>query len=98
RAASHLPDVLAEVADGHTPIHGHLPRIGRLLARDHAKNRGLARAVGADEPHLFAAIDGGGCLEKEDLLAVLLADGVEPDHEGGVIARTDRARTRVSGR
>ena len=79
-APRHLADVLAEVADGHAAVDRHLAVVGRLLPHDQAENRGLAGAVGADQPHLLAAVDGGGRVDEEDVRAVLLADGIEADH------------------
>ena len=45
-APGHLADVLAEIADGHAAVGRDLPLVGRLLAGDHPKQRGLAGAVG----------------------------------------------------
>ena len=42
RAARHLLDVLAEVADGQLLRHRHVALVGRLLADDHPEQRGLA--------------------------------------------------------
>ena len=79
-AARHLAHVLAEVADGHAAIDGHLALVGLLLARDHPEQRRLAGAVGADEADLLALVERRGGLDEEDLVAVLLADVVETDH------------------
>ena len=48
--------------------------IGLLLAHDHAEDGRLARAVGPDEPDLFASIDAHRCVQKEGLFSVLLPD------------------------
>ena len=47
RAARHLLDVLAEVADGQLLRDRDLALVGRLLAHDHAEERRLAGAVRA---------------------------------------------------
>jgi hypothetical protein len=98
----HLAHVLREVADGHAAVDGDLALVGRLLARDQAEQGGLAGAVRADEADLLAAVDDGGGLHEEELVAVLLGDGVEADHEGRVLARRTRrfkpARRRRAGR
>ncbi len=78
--AGHLADILAEVADGHAAVDGDLALVGLLLAHDHAKERRLAGAVGADEADLLAAVDGGGGLDEQELFPVLLADAVETNH------------------
>jgi hypothetical protein len=80
-AAGHLAHVLAEVADADAAIDRHLALVGRLLLHDQTKDGGLAGAVGADQAHLFPAVDGRRRLHEQDLGAVLLADLVEPDHE-----------------
>ena len=54
RAARHLLDVLAEVADRQLLRHRDVAFVGRLLADDHAEERGLAGAVRADEADLLA--------------------------------------------
>ena len=79
-AAGHLADVLAEIADGDAAIDGHLALVGLLLAGDHAEQRRLAGAVGADEADLLALLERRRGLDEEDLVAVLLADVVEADH------------------
>ena len=79
-AARHLADVLAEIADGDAAIDRDLPLVGRLLARHHAQQRGLAGAVGADEADLLALHQGGGGLDEQQMLAVLLGDVFETYH------------------
>ncbi|MGY4436785.1 hypothetical protein ACVWWO_009262 [Bradyrhizobium sp. F1.13.1] len=80
-AAGHLADVLVEIADGDAAIGRDLPLIGRFLAGDHPEERGLACAVRADEPDLLALVEGGGRFDEQYLVAGLLADVVEADHE-----------------
>ena len=58
-----------------------LALVGLLLAGDHAEQRGLAGAVRPDQADLLALLERRGGLDEEDLVAVLLADVVETDHE-----------------
>jgi hypothetical protein len=80
--ARHLPDVLAEIADGNAPIERDLALIRRLLARNHPEKRGLAGPVRADQADLLALLQGRGGFDEEDLVADLLADVIETDHWG----------------
>ena len=79
-AARHLLDVLAEVADGEPLRDRDLAFVGRLFADDHAEERGLAGAVGADQADLLAGIELKGGVDEDELLAVLLVDVGEGDH------------------
>ena len=80
RAARHLLDVLAEVADGQLLRHRHVAFVRRFLADDHPEQRRLAGAVRADEADLFAGIELEGGVDEEDLPAVLLADAGKRNH------------------
>ena len=80
RAAGHLFDVLAEVADGQLLRDRHLALIRCFLAGDHAEDGGLAGAVGADEADLLALLQRCGSFDEEDLVADLLGDVIETDH------------------
>ena len=80
-AAGHLLDVLAEVADGELAGDRDLALVRRLLSDDQAEERGLARAVGTDEPDLLARVELEGRVDEKDLPAVLLAEMGERDHE-----------------
>ena len=79
-ATAHVARVLAEVADGDAAIDGDLPIVGLLLLDDQTEDRGLAGAVGTDEPDLLAAKDAHLRVDEEDLFAVALAYVVEPNH------------------
>ncbi len=81
--SGHLTDVLAEVTERGAAIDGDLAAVRQLLLHEHPKERGLARAVGAHEPHLLSTVDRGGGLRKEDLPAVAFVDAVDADHELG---------------
>src|ERR1019366_3908536 len=78
---AHLADVLAEVPDADVLLDGDLPAVGLLFADDEPEDGRLARAVGPDQPHLLPAEDAHRRLQEEDLVAVLLGDGVEANHE-----------------
>ena len=80
RAAGHLLDVLPEVADRQLLRHRDVAVVGRLLADDHAEERGLAGAVRSDEPDFFAGIELERRVDEQDLSSVLLADAREGDH------------------
>ena len=80
RAARHLLDVLAEVADGELLGNRDLALVGALLARDHAEEGGLARTVRAHEADLLPGVELERGVHEEDLAAVLLADAGEGDH------------------
>ena len=82
-AAGHLADVLAEIADRHPGVGRDLALVGLVLAGDHPEQRRLARPVGTDETDLFTALQSHGRLDEEDLVSILLADGVEADHGRG---------------
>ena len=58
--------------------------VGRLGARDHAEDGGFAGAIGADEAHLLALLQGHRGVDEQDLVAVLLGDGIETDHGYGL--------------
>ena len=88
RAAGHLLDVLAEVADGQLLRHRHVAFVRRLLADDHPEQRRLAGAVRADEADLLAGIELERGVDEEDLPAVLLADARERDHVASMKARS----------
>src|SRR4029078_2224427 len=76
----HHAHILAEIADGHAGLDRDLAVIGPVLAGDHAENRRLAGAVGADKPHLLALLDAHRGVDEQDLVAVLLTDVVEANH------------------
>ena len=80
RAPGHLLDVLPEVPDGELPGNGDLPLVGGLLADDEPEQRGLPRAVGADQADLLAGVQLERRVDEEDLPAVLLAEMGKGDH------------------
>src|SRR5262249_52121544 len=52
-----------------------------LLAGDHPEQRRLAGSVGTDQADLLALLDRRRGLDEENLVAILLADVVETNHE-----------------
>ena len=65
RAALHLLDVLAEVADGELLRNRDGALVGVFLAHDHAEKRGLAGAVGAHQADLLAGVQLKGCVDED---------------------------------
>ena len=101
RAALHLFDVLAEVADGQLFGDGDVAFVGRFLADDHAEEGGLAGAVGSDQADFFAGVELEGGVDEDELLAVLFVDRGKRDHlkpgrPGGLPYRTSSRRLRSS--
>src|SRR5437660_3465966 len=80
-AAGHLLDVLPEIADGHLLRHGDVAIVRRLLADNHAKERGLTRTVRPNEPGPLARIELEGSVDEDELPPVLLGNSAEADHE-----------------
>src|SRR5207247_564903 len=75
-------------------IDHHRAALGFLLADDEAKDRRLARAVGPAQADALALEQAHRGVEKQDLLAVLLADRLEANHVT-TPRRTRRARVRA---
>ena len=73
-AARHLFHILAEVADRQFFRHGNVALIGRFLTDNHAEKRGFAGAIRADQSHLFTGVQLKGCVDKNQLLPILLVD------------------------
>ncbi len=65
---------LVDVGHLHRRADGQRARVGRLLARDHAEERRLARAVGADDADDAAAREGELEILEEEPVAVSLGD------------------------
>ena len=76
----HLFHVLAEIADGELLGNGDVAFVGLFLAHDHAKQRGLAGAVGADQADLLARVQLKRRVDENQLLAVLLVDTGKRNH------------------
>src|SRR6185312_653931 len=90
--ARHFADVLAEIADGHAGIDRELAIVGAILPGDHTEQRRLAGAIGADKSHLFSLLDAHRSLDEQDLVAVLLADVIEANHEVRAFSRSTKHR------
>src|SRR6059036_2770246 len=82
RAAGHLFDILAEVADREFFRDRHLAFVRRVFADDQPEQRRLAGAVGADEADPLVRIELKGGVDEQDLPAVLLVDARESNHVG----------------
>ena len=54
--------------------------VGIFLAHDHAEERGLAGAVGTDQPDLLAGVQLKRSVDEDQLLAVLLVDIGKRNH------------------
>ena len=80
RAALHLFHVLTEIADGELLRDRDLAFVGRLFADHHAEERGLAGAVGTDQPDLLTGVQLKGSVDENQLLAVLLVDVGKRNH------------------
>jgi len=91
-AALHLANVLAEMSDADPPVDDDLAFVEVLLAHDQPKQRGLARAVRPHEADLLAAMHERRGLEKEDLLAVALADRIKADQCKASVTTPQRFR------
>ena len=88
RAALHLLDVLAEVADGQLLGNRDVAFVGSLFADHHAEERGLAGAVGTHQADLLAGVQLKGSVDEDQLLAVLLVDVGKRDHFEGATCGT----------
>ena len=96
-AALHLLHVLAEVADGQLLGNRDVALVGDFLADDHAEERGLAGAVGADQADLLAGVQLKGGVDENQLLAVLLVDAGERNHRNTKLAEwANRASDQAS--
>ena len=80
RAARHLLDVLAEIADRQLLRDRHVAFVGDLLAGDQPEQRGLSGSVRADQADFLSRIELERGVDEEELAAVLLADAGQRDH------------------
>ncbi len=80
RPALHLLHVLPEIADVQPLGNRDLAFVGLLFADDHAEERRLARAVGANQADLLAGVQLKRSVDKNQLLAVLLIDIGKRNH------------------
>ncbi len=77
----HFADILAEIADRHAGIDRHMAIIGPILAGDHPEKRRLAGAIRPDKSNLLTLLNAHRRLDEQELMAVLLADVLETNHE-----------------
>ena len=80
RAALHLLNVLAKIANSEFFGNRNVSLIGRFFAHDHSEERGLARAIRAHQSDLLAGIQLEGSIHEHELLAVLLIDIGKRNH------------------
>ncbi len=85
-AAVHLFDILAEITDRDPLGHRDLALVGGFFAHDHAKERGLAGSVGADQTDFLAGIELKGSIHKDELLPVLLVNVRKRNHQAELSA------------
>src|SRR6476620_7321979 len=80
RASRHLLHVLAEVADRQLLRNRHLPFVRHLFARDHPEQSRLPCPIRANQADLLPWIELEGCVNEQDLPAVVLVDAGEGNH------------------
>jgi len=80
RAALHLLHILTKVPDRELFRDRHFALVGSLLADNHAEKRGLARPIGANQSDLLARVQLKGCVDENQLPAILLMDIRKRDH------------------
>ena len=81
RGAVHGRRFLRDVGDLPGRRHREIAAVGVQVAAQHGEERGLARAVRADEPGLFAGIERERGLFEERLGAAGKAELVEANHD-----------------
>ncbi len=82
--------VLVDVAQLDGRADANLAAVGLLLADDHAKQRGLADAVGADDAHDAAGRQAEAEVVDQQLVAITLGEVLGLDHQvAQVLARRD---------
>src|SRR5271169_2297777 len=65
RAALHFLFVLAEISDRQPFWNRDIALIGSFLTNNHAEERGLSGAVGANQADLFAGVQLKGSVDKD---------------------------------
>src|SRR5216684_6743335 len=80
RSTRHLGDILPKVPDSEFLRYRHVALVGLFFADNHAEQGGFAGAVRADETDFLAGVELKGCVDKQNLAAVLLADSCKRDH------------------
>lgn len=91
RGAVHGGRFLRDMRDAPRRRHGEIAAVRVQLAAQHREERGLARAVCADETGFFARIEREARLFEERLGAAGQAELIETDHVG-LAARSARIR------
>src|SRR5262249_34212468 len=91
-------DVLAEIAYGQLLRNRDLAFVRHLFADDQPEERRLSGSVRADKPHGFPGIELERRVDEQDLLAVLLADAGQRNHEALSYRTRGRRLIDVGGR
>ena len=89
-------DLLGQIADGRRARAAHLPGVRLLETGQDPAERGLAGAVGADEPDALAIRDAPGDVAEDELAAEPLRDVVELDHRPPITPSSGFSRARSS--
>ena len=92
----HFANVLVEIADGDAAIRRHLALVGRILAGDHTEQRRLAGSIRSDKANPLAFQETGRSLDEQEMIAVLLADVFETNHDHRSFAGIPWQRYRAS--
>jgi len=79
------PYLLGQIANGEAARPRHGPGVGDHLPGDGFEQAGLARPVGADQPHAGAVADGPAQVREDDPPGVVDGDVVELDDVHGVL-------------
>ena len=77
----HFADILIEIADRDAAIDRHLALVGLILAGDHTEQRRLAGPIGPDKADLLTFQERGRSLDEQEMIAMLLADVFETNHD-----------------
>src|ERR1043166_771391 len=72
--------LLRQIADAHSAFTGNLAFIGRIRAENDRKQRGLAGAVGTDQPDAILSVHLQSSIGKQNTFAVRFADIGKSQH------------------
>ena len=99
RALARGIDLLAEHSDPDPAGRAHLPRVGRLVSGGDAEQRGLAGAVGSDEPDAVSGANVERDVGKEGPVAHVPREPFEAEpHRGESSVRVRRGAARSPSR
>ena len=89
RLVPHGRALLRQVTDGDIAFGHHLAVVRRLLAQDERKERGLARAIRADQPEAVLPVDLQGHVGEQDAPAIGFAYAGNCQHRTGRCSRDE---------